>query len=56
MSFSRVESESWMQSSRLERRIRASNDEVDSFPREGGLDGLDVAIFDSSGGRSVKLV
>ena len=56
VSFSRVERASWIQSSRLDRRIRASNDDVDWLPLEGGLEGLDVIVTDASGGRSVKLV
>ena len=56
VSFSRVERASWMQSSRFERRIRASKDEVAWLPLEGGLEGLDVVVIVSSGARSVKLV
>lgn len=52
-SFSRTERASWMQSSRLERRIRASK--VDVGCGAWGV-GLEVATSGSSRARSVKLV
>ena len=56
-SFSRVARASWMQSSRLERRIRASKEEVGWTPWVGSFDGWkDVGLDNSSKGRSVKLV
>lgn len=53
---SRTERASWMQSSRLERRIRASKVDVGCGAWGVALDGLDGVMSGSSRARSVKLV
>ena len=55
-SFSRVDSASWMQSSRLESRMRASNEEVGWIDEVVDRKGLEGGARDSFRGRSVKLV
>lgn len=55
-SFSRVDNASWMQSSRLESRIRASNEEVGWIDGVMDRKGLEGGARDSLRGRSVKLV
>ena len=55
-SFSRTERASWMQLSRLERRIRASKVEVSWGEWVVVLNGLEGVVRGSSRGRLVKLV
>ncbi len=55
-SFSRTERASWMQSSRLERRIRASKVDVGCGVWGEALNGLEGGTSGSSRARSVKLV
>lgn len=55
-SFSRTERASWMQSSRLERRIRASKVDVGCGAWGVALNGLEGGMSGSSRARSVKLV
>lgn len=55
VSFSRVERASWMQSSRFDKRIKASKEDVGCSPCDC-LDVCKVARTGPSVGRSVKLV